>query len=617
MSEGYSRERAVTARIIEKHLRRIIAEAIWKGYPPDFLAGKAVDAGSVHFILTPPLPGGAGMLCCVDDKGARETVAENPSLIGPAKTALVLLREYVDGLPPLQRCIEKLTEAGTLARLRTVVEDAHHRGTPLFRLLYHAENPLGTGDGGVHELIFKETDAKEPGYVDTTIALLVSRGSVDEVVPSLDQIYSVYHTLSMLALLEENTMLVREYGKSIPFRDRTGAPDLKEMEGVLSDRYWEETIGDISLLTHAQQYEFFDNIGRYFNDPAHRLMEIEKGGVDITLAVSQGNPVDRSTYYAETGSVLKNLRLGKLKSWAAALETISATLGTADRTRRSLAPFMKFTTFAGIPDPAGGPSIASWGGMIDSTPVLFPVKLLAALRSCLSGKDDDWSSFIRTMKEYPLKIARTRLKALEEAMTSGANSELARIMAGEKTKRTTRKKEVAAERKKVMDALKEIATGLEKALTEALSLNWPHGFTEFSIPFAFSGSHCVISGEVSQSRPEIKLCELKFTFAHITVLASRAAKCESIMKRLLDNGDVAEHVDQAAGGPAPTSVCPPLAAAINNPAGFVDALHAAVDAFVEQKLASAFSVKEQYHNALSRHFPEDMFEEYCSAGPGM
>jgi len=80
---------------------------------------------------------------------------------------------------------------------------------------------------------------------------------------------------------------------------------------------------------------------------------------------------------------------------------------------------------------------------------------------------------------------------------------------------------------------------------------------------------------------------------------------------------VTRSVDQAAGGPAPTSVCPPLAAAINNPAGFVDALHAAVDAFVEQKLASAFSVKEQYHNALSRHFPEDMFEEYCSAGPGM
>jgi len=615
MSEGYSRERAITARIIDKHLRRIIAEAVWKGYPPNFLAGKVVDAGDIQFLLTSPSSGDAGTLCA-DDKGTREAVAVNPSFIGPAKTALALLREYADGLPPLRRSTARLSN-DDLIRLRTVVNDARSRNVPLFRLLYHAENPLKTVNGGVYELVLKEPDINEAGHVETSIALLASRGSADDPILSITQIYSVYHTLSMLALLEENELLIRKHGKSIPFRRTTGAHDLKELESVLNDRYWEEAIGDISLLTHAQQYEFFDNIGGYFNDPARRLLEIEKGSVNIALAASPGSsPVDRSTYYAETGSVLKNLRLGKLKSWTGALETISATLGTADRTQRSLAPFVNFTTFAQIPDPDGGPSIASWGGMIDSTPVLFPVKLLAAIRD-LSGRDGDWSSFIGTMKEYPLKIARAKLKAVEEAMTSGANSDLARIMKGEKLKKHAARKETTAEREKAMDALKKIATGLEKGLTGVLSLKWPHGFTEFRIPFAFSGSHCVISGEVSHYAPEIKLCELKFSFGHITVLALRAAKCGSIMKRLLDNGDLAEHVSQAAGGSAPTSPCPPLAAAINDPAGFVDILHTAVDAFVEQKLASAFSVKEQYHNALSKYFPEDMLEEYCSPAPGM
>lgn len=645
MSTDHEKEQNITARIIDKHIRRITAEAVWKGYPPNCHHGRVLDTDGLSLVVHVPSAGSTGLAALCQEDAYRLTgndISDDPSFIAPAKSTLIQLQTLTDKMPPILSCAGKLS-LDNLKKLRQLMQDAIRVQAYIFQMPYSLENPLSPGEAaGTYSLHMAIPNPDNLADLEVAIEAYSSRTSGDGTARSMKEMYSIQSALSFLAAMDENALLVSEWGKSIVFK-KTGSYDLHRLEkaraGILTAEYWKEQLGDISLLTAKQQHELIKNTVAYFEALPEKLIELETGPVKVFLVARRGDADNAATtFYHHTG-VLHQLKAGKLQAWDKVLPTIATTLGSytmTEQTERSTC-FADFSIFVCLPNPSDTePPAVAEARKIKKTFAtdIMAFKLFSLLRDRLaggSGGEDAATALqeypihdLRIPEEYSLRAISAITGKLKEAMSTGNNASLFRIMQGDVIKKGTAKKTLPPAAATVSAAAKKIARTLEVKLADLLPLVEARGHMNFDIPFDYCGSLNRVCGRVTHFNPSYSppvLTDLTIQFGIVTIKLFNATKQESITKRLLADSDISQYIaDVTNGARVAESFCPSLRHALEKPEEYISALSKSIDRYVQQKRNSLLSVKEQYYSALREYFPEDMFEEYCSVGssaPGM
>jgi len=645
MSTDHEKEQGLTARIIDKHIRRIVADAVWKGYPPSCYNGRVLDADGLSLVVHVPSAGSKGLTALYQEDTYRRTgkdISDDPSFIAPAKSALIQLQALTDEMPPILSCAGKLS-LDNLKKLRQLIQDAIHVQAHIFEMPYDLENPLSpreaAGTQSLHMVI------PGPGnMVDLEVAIEAysSRTSGDGTIRSMEEVYSIQRALSFLSAMDENALLVREWGKSIVFK-KAGSYDLPRLEKarteVLAEDYWREALGDISLLTVKQQHELIKNTVAYFETLPEKLIELETGPVKVCLMARRGDADNATATFFDHTVILHQLKAGKFQAWDKVLPTIAATLGSyamAEQVGRSTC-FADFPIFVCLPNPSDAePPVVAEANKTKKTFAadIMAFKFFSLLRDRLAGgsRGEEAATVLqeypihdlRIPEEYALRAISVITGKLKEAMSTGNNASLFRIMQGEVIKKGTTKKTLPPAATTVSAAARKIARTLEVKLADLLPLVEARGHMNFDIPFDYCGSLNRVCGRVTNYNPlhtPPALTDLTIQFGIVTIRLFNATKQESITKRLLADSDISQYItDVTSGTRVAESFCPSLRYALEKPEEYISALSKSVDRYVQQKRNSLLSVKEQYYSALREYFPEDMFEEYCSVGsstPGM
>jgi len=651
MSTDYKKEQNLVARIIDKNIRRIVAEAVWKGYPPNCHQHRVLDVDGISFIASVPSTGQKTLAVLYQENIGSHThkcVSEDPSLIAPAKSAIARLQTLTDEMPPITACTDKLS-LDNLKKLRQLMQEAIRGQIYIFEMPYEQENPLSPTDtGGSYSLHMAIPSPNDLADLDIAIEVYSSRVSGDSpTVCSIQEMYSIRRALSFLTAIDENSLLVREWGKSITFKgaDNYDLHRLKKARaGIFTTEYWEKALGDISLLTVKQQHDLIHNTVTYFKTLPEKLIELETGPVNVCLLTTQGNANDANISCYHQTSILQELKAGKFRTWDKLLPTIKTTFSTTiigpsmtvDQEERST-DFARFPIFVCLPSPSetGAPLVVLASNAQETyATYIVEFKLFSLLRDWLAGGDRGKEAAealrgypihdLRIPEEYALRATSAIVDKLKEAMSTGDNAPLFRIMQGEVPKKVITKKTLSPAAAAVSTAVKKIAAVLEEKLAGLLPLVEAGDHMNFDIPFEYCGSLNRVSGRVTNFNARYApptLCNVTVQFGIVTICLFNATKQESIARRFLADSGISQYIaNKANGTQVAEPLCPSLMYALENPEEYISALSKSVDRYVQQRRNSLLSVKEQYYNALSEYFPEDMFEEYCSVDsstPGM
>lgn len=650
MKTNFIEEHKLAERIINKHLRRMSAIALEKGYnglPFVNREGEAISGeGRVGYVILGSkgskfniriLSGNdekeVGSMALLDDTGA--------TFSRYARIVLDDIEDKIKQLPSDNR-MAHLFDVDTIeaaARFFHKVITGEKGSAHLLGIMTRPDQipivgDLPVGFGGIRRLT--EDDISE----------IVRAVSSQNVANLQDMTFHTLHSIYAIAPFMQGKRLfgaLQSYTESNKFSlfasFRLFKSDLfKQLIEAYRqfkncgtfEEIIQQKVGDISLLTKSQQESFVDNIRRVLSSMPPERFDVHRG-ISIDLAGGQNNDqyhplnairsdLKRTNKKTDTSELMRNI-----------LETICG-LKNEDHAWQSCdvidSRHIKMGLKVPLPLTLGGGE-AEFGYPCNGSSARWTIDQLIknAIRyghflDLIEGAADTGESLDRTTEAVIQGFARV-VDGLIEKMTTGPNAMLVSIMKGEtKIIRSNRQKKEYSEKDRINKVAAAIAAGIHSCISMIQNAR------EAGLISVGTGNH-EISFEVNGWEPfQIKFCIKprsggwddrtvypdKFIQIHDGsgeeplfkipgYSASRSGIAEATTKCVRENPDsnFVSLLDSC-----PDQLAKSIQLSFEE---YVESNRSVFESRIEQE-------KESFYRAFQDDFPEELFEQYCT-GPGM